>query len=102
MRGLTPVKRLVVFEVKSEGLENELFLQMFDRLTCMNTSHILKNVLMFGATKHSLYLFANNVTERAQYKLLTPLSSTHADILKLWWLASQYSLDSFDCAEHGV
>lgn len=94
--------RRMVFEVKSDKFEDALLLQMLERLTTsMDTSHLLKNVLVFGATPLNAFVFVGRRViptsrQAPNVKSLHLFRTTHAKILELWWRASyQCTPDSF-------
>ena len=54
---MTSSVRRMEFEVKSAGNEDALLLQMLERFTSLDVSHLLKNTLVFGATPAEAFVF---------------------------------------------
>lgn len=86
--------RRMVFEVKSSNCEYALLLQMLDRLAAtMDTSHLLKNVLVFGATPSEAFVFVGRrkipaSRQAFNVKSLHIFRTTHDKVMELWWRAS--------------
>ena len=96
----TSTVRRMVFEVKSKGCEDDLLLQMLERFTALDMSHLLKNVLVFGATPTEAYVFigTRSIPESRQednVKSLYLFRTTNDLILQYWWRASQCTPLSF-------
>ena len=97
---MTSSVRRMVFEVKSTNCEDALLLQMLERFTSLDMSHLLKNTLVFGATPNEAFVFIgtrNIPTSRqaANTKSLYLFRTTHDKIIQYWWRASQCKWDSF-------
>ena len=92
---LTSKVRRMVFEVKSTGCENQLILQMLDRLvTSLDFSHILKNAIVFGATPTMAFVFIGirNIPmsrERGNHVSLHMFSVPYKEVIPMWNLASR-------------